>query len=72
MDTNSPHVKFYRRDKKGRYFEIDNPTYKAVETEFDRSKLGRMIGRGKEQRVYDSGDGYVYKVYGKNAPNSTM
>jgi hypothetical protein len=31
MDTNSPHVKFYRRNKKGQYFEIDNPTYKAAE-----------------------------------------
>ena len=36
---------------------------KAIGPKFDRSKLGRMIGRGKEQRVYDGGDGSVYKVW---------
>jgi hypothetical protein len=31
-----------------------------------------MIGRGAEQRVYDGGNGYVYKVYGRDVPNSTI
>lgn len=44
---------------------------KAIGPKFDKSKLGRMIGRGVEQRVYDGGNGIVYKVYGRANKNST-
>jgi len=44
---------------------------KAIGSKFNKSKLGKMISRGTESRVYDGGDGYVYKVYGKNIKNST-
>lgn len=44
---------------------------KTIGPKFDKSKLERMIGRGAEQRVYDGGDGSVYKVYGRANKNST-
>ena len=44
---------------------------KAIGHKFNKNKLGRMIGRGVEQRVYDGGDGSVYKVYGRANKNAT-
>ena len=55
----------------GKAIKHYTPKVKLLASKTNVNKLGSYLGEGGEQTVYDSGEGYVYKVFGKeyNATN---